>query len=383
MVPLGELIAPARIVRAGDTEYPILSMTMHEGLVDQSARFSKRIAGADLSMYRVVRRGQMVVGFPIDEGVLDFQQIYDSAIVSPAYGVWDICSPEEVDARFLSLFLRSPRAIAYYKEKLQGSTARRRSLPARVFGEIPVPLPWMDEQRRIAAILDQADAVRARRRELLNHLDELESSVFDAVMDEAEGVEIQRLGDIADLQGGRNLVADDLDLASTNRVLKISAVTSGSFLPGESKPLPSEYRPPAEHFVKSGDLLISRANTEELVGATAYVPSVPDGMVLPDKIWKFIWKRDADPYFYHALFSSGPVKRQIRRLATGTGGSMKNVSKTKLLAMLIPDISMDTQSEFSERAQAIRSQRATVQRALDADNELFASLQSRAFRGEL
>jgi len=71
-VPLGELIAKAKSARAGGSEYPLLSMTMHGGLVDQSRKFKKRVASDDLSDYKVVKRGQLVVGFPIDEAVLDF-----------------------------------------------------------------------------------------------------------------------------------------------------------------------------------------------------------------------------------------------------------------------------------------------------------------------
>ncbi|MET3164945.1 UNVERIFIED_ORG: hypothetical protein ABIB19_003376, partial [Arthrobacter sp. UYEF10] len=69
---LGGLIRPAKTMRAGGTEYPLLSMTMRNGLVPQGEKFKKRVAGADLSQYKVVQNGQLVVGFPIDEAVLAF-----------------------------------------------------------------------------------------------------------------------------------------------------------------------------------------------------------------------------------------------------------------------------------------------------------------------
>lgn len=91
MVKLGDVITPAKCERAGQRSFPLLSMTMHEGLVDQQEKFKKRVASEDVSSYKVIERGQLVVGFPIDEGVLDFQTRYDRAIVSPAYGVWGAC----------------------------------------------------------------------------------------------------------------------------------------------------------------------------------------------------------------------------------------------------------------------------------------------------
>ena len=121
VVALGELIVPARPVRAGAHEFPLLSMTMSSGLVDQKVKFKKRIASLDTSQYKVVSQGQLVVGFPIDEGVLDVQSSYPQAIVSPAYGVWDI-RDDLVDGSYLVRLLRSERALAYYRTKLQGTT---------------------------------------------------------------------------------------------------------------------------------------------------------------------------------------------------------------------------------------------------------------------
>ncbi|SIK30020.1 Type I restriction modification DNA specificity domain [Mycobacteroides abscessus subsp. abscessus] len=147
---------------------------MHHGLMDQSQKFKKTIASKDLSSYKVVKRGQLVVSFPIDEGVLDFQQLYDAAIVSPAYGIWDLIDPSIVDINYLGLALRSPRSLAYYKAKLQGSTARRRTLPKEVFLAMPVELPNIEEQKRrvlqtnLEKLIEQK---RARQHELFHELD--------------------------------------------------------------------------------------------------------------------------------------------------------------------------------------------------------------------
>lgn len=151
---------------------------MHNGLVDQDQKFKKRIASSDTSDYRVVDRGQLVVGFPIDEGVLSFQNKYDHAIVSPAYGIWNIAGTAAVIPAYLERFLRSPEALRFYRTKLRGSTARRRSLPKEVFLSMPIPLPSLPEQRRIAAIFDHADALHTKRRESLARLGELARSIF-------------------------------------------------------------------------------------------------------------------------------------------------------------------------------------------------------------
>ncbi|MDI1343656.1 MAG: hypothetical protein PSV22_06100 [Pseudolabrys sp.] len=152
MIALGELIVPAKVVRLGDSPHlPILSKTMSEGLVDQSVKFNKRIASEDLSDYKVVSRGQLVVGFPIDEGVVGVQRLYDRAVVSPAYAVWNI-DLNLVDADYLEAVLKHPRSLDYYRTKLRGSTARRRSIPRADFLALGFELPSKSDQLKIRAI---------------------------------------------------------------------------------------------------------------------------------------------------------------------------------------------------------------------------------------
>lgn len=267
---------------------------------------------------------------------------------------------------------------------MTGSAGQRR-VPVAFFQQLQVPLPPLDEQRRIAAILDQADAQRAKRRQVLDHLDALPQSLFHAMFgapdDAAEKVP---LAELAELSGGRSLVADDGLTDSPYRVLKISAVTAGQFKAAESKPLPRDYVPPPSHLVRSGDLLMSRANTTELVGAVALVHSAPTNVALPDKIWRFEWLDPrSEPAFYQALLSSPSVRRRISQLSSGTGGSMKNVSKAKLMKLELPLVGPEDQGAFARRVAQVKDQHHAAQRALAADDELFASLQSRAFRGEL
>ncbi len=249
---------------------------------------------------------------------------------------------------------------------------------------IQILVPPLNEQRRIAAILDHADALRAMRRQVLTHLDSLPQSIFhDMFGDPDEANETVPFGEVTALAGGRSLVADDSAAHSEYRVLKISAVTTGQFKPGESKSLPTGYVPPTGHLVRSGDLLMSRANTTELVGAVAYVVATPPNLALPDKVWRFEWKVDAQPIYWHALLSTPTIRRRISRLSSGTGGSMKNIAKAKLETMPVPRISVGRQREFAVRAAKVSQRGANMRRLRNLEDELFASLQARAFRGEL
>ena len=176
-VELGTLISPAKTVRCGDGNYPVLSMTMHNGLMFQDEKFKKVIASKDLSDYKVAYRNQLVISFPIDEGVLAAQRITDAGIVSPAYGIWNI-DQSRVLPEFLEYALRCNRAIQYYKAKLRGSTARRRSLPTPTLLAFTIPLPNVSEQCLILDILHKVRDVITYRESQIKQLDDLIKARF-------------------------------------------------------------------------------------------------------------------------------------------------------------------------------------------------------------
>ena len=177
MVELGTLIQQAKTVRCGSDDYPVLSMTMHDGLVFQDDKFKKIIASKDRSDYKVVKRNQLVISFPIDEGVLAAQRIVDAGIVSPAYGIWDI-DQEKILPEFLEYALRCDRALSYYKAKLRGSTARRRSLPTPTLLAFTVPLPGVSEQQFVLDVIHKAKKIIDNRSEEIQQLDNLVKARF-------------------------------------------------------------------------------------------------------------------------------------------------------------------------------------------------------------
>jgi len=302
-----------------------------------------------------------------------------------ASGEWIVFRGDSFVPEYLKHFLLSNAFHSQFMNTVAGvGGSLLRARPENVKA-IQLPLPPLPVQRRIAEILDEVDNIRAKRRSELAALDTLPQAVFHELFNSVvEPVETTTLGKIANLVGGRSIVANDQDTDSTFRVLKISAVTSGIYKPNESKSLPDEYIPPERHLVRKGDLLISRANTTELVGAVAYVNQTSGIHVLPDKIWRFDWKIP-EPIieYYFSLFRSPKMRLQMSALASGSGGSMKNISKTKLEQLPIPIPPLSLQQEFARRARAITAQRELVANALTADEELFAALQAAAFLGAL
>jgi len=259
------------------------------------------------------------------------------------------------------------------------------------FSDLEIPLPPLAEQKRIAGILDQADALRRLRRRAVDRLNTLGQAIFHEMFEDLisnpKGFPTVKISDvIAGFDTGKNLAADgNEDSKSPFRVLKVSAVTKGVYLPSESKPLPPGYEPPPSHIVHAGDLLFSRANTADLIGATAYVPDTPSGITLPDKIWRFIWddKTAIDKLFVHGLFATRGFRYEISKRASGTSGSMKNISKPKLLGIEFGLPPFVKQKRYAEARAAVDLRFKSLEQAVQQSETLFASLQQRAFRGEL
>ena len=296
---------------------------------------------------------------------------------------------DRADSRYLMHYLRQGHVLAEGERKMTGSAGQRR-VPEHFIADLTVLLPAVSEQRRIAAVLDQADALRAKRRAALARLDELTRAIFVETFGDLRANSMNwptvPVGEyVSKFQGGKSIEADGDNRSAKHRVLKVSAVTSMVFQPTESKPLSENYTPLPEHFLQNGDLLFSRANTTELVGAVAYVPNAPSNLLLPDKLWRFVWRSpvSADPLFIWALFQTPMIREEIGRRATGTSGSMKNISQEKLLAMptILPPLSV--QQAFARRFRKLEEIKAQqLLFAVEMDH-LFASLQHRAFTGAL
>jgi type I restriction enzyme S subunit len=287
---------------------------------------------------------------------------------------------DRLDHGYALHFLRRQQFRTAGKLRMTGSGGQQR-VPASYVADTMIPLPPLPEQGRIAAILDKADHLRTQRREALTQLDALTQSVFndmfggllpEAVLSDA----------VSALIGGKNIVGAD-DSTNPYRVLKISAVTSGQYLESESKALPSDYIHAADHVVRPGDVIISRANTTELVGATALVATTNGQTVLPDKLWRAVPTDEVDPRYLVTALQSDRIRAEISSRSTGSGGSMKNISKPKLFSVPIAIPPLELQQTFARRVAGIEHLKVQHRTQLAELDNLFESLQHRAFRGKI
>ncbi|KPL95699.1 hypothetical protein AN168_08435 [Vibrio splendidus] len=275
--------------------------------------------------------------------------------------------------------------------KITKNSVNQSSFNVKNFQDLKIPLPPLEIQKQIAAVLEKADQLRKDCQQMEQELNNLAQSVFidmfgDPVMNPKGWDKAPLSAIIEEFLGGKSLVAaDDQNTEYKNRVLKISAVTSGEFKSKESKPLPNDYEPQVEHFVKSGDLLFSRANTTELVGATTMVFDEHTGLVLPDKLWRFVWKdeKSLSPVFIWQQLCEAGVRKEISKLSSGSGGSMKNISKGKLNTLQIVLPPLELQQKFERIYLKLRVELSNNQQQVKFADQAFNSLMQKAFKGEL
>jgi type I restriction enzyme S subunit len=264
-------------------------------------------------------------------------------------------------------------------------------LSVKKIKDIEIPLPPLTEQKRIAAILDKADAIRRKRQQAIQLADDFLRAVFldmfgDPVTN-PKGWEVKPIAcGIASITSGWSAKGESYPCKSNEYgVLKISSVTSGKFKPEENKFIHNEDIPEGKKLVfpKKGELLFSRANTRELVAATCIVPSDHNNIFLPDKLWNVRTNKELLPEFVNYLIWQPRFKETLTSQATGTSGSMLNISKGKFEATDSIFPPLELQKKFKSIYWKVQELIARLDESLDECGNTFTSLSQKAFSGKL
>ena len=142
-------------------------------------------------------------------------------------------------------------------------------------------------------------------------------------------------------------------------VLKVGAVSFGKFDESQNKAFPQNLKPKDQYEVKSGDLIISRANITQYVGACALVENVRSKLMLCDKLFRVVWKKDSPvlPEYLNEILKIPHLRWQIENNLTGASPTMKNISKPALMALQFPlppiNIQQKIISEINSKKQEI------------------------------
>jgi type I restriction enzyme S subunit len=218
---------------------------------------------------------------------------------------------------------------------------------------LKVNVPSPDEQRRIADFLDaktaRIDQLTTLQTTVLDKLDQRDRAVRDCLIDDL----IDQVGElplrrfVSKIEQGASPQCENHPRESDRwGVLKLSAVKSGHFYPEANKQLPDDIEPAREYEVHEGDLLVSRANTPELVGDVAVAESAGPKLLLPDLIYRvgLDWRIRAD--FAVQVLLSTRVRRLIQATARGSSQSMVKLRGEDIREWPIPRANARQQQEL-------------------------------------
>lgn len=197
-----------------------------------------------------------------------------------------------------------------------------------------------------------------------------------------------RLGEfIVSIDAGKSFKCDEREpLANEIGVAKVSAVTWGEYNESESKTCMDASKVNKDYLIRSGDFILSRANTIDLVGACVIAKRVTKMIMLSDKTLRIVFDGFIQEYFLQYL-RSRMGRNQIMRLSTGNQESMRNIGQERIQSIVIPfcskietDVVIDiVESKLSDCDQLDQ----TLTTALQQAEALRQSILKKAFSGQL
>lgn len=293
---------------------------------------------------------------------------------------------KKVSASYLYHFLISPSFRNWTKVS---SGANIKNIRISELAEFEIRLPSLAEQHHAADILDKANAMRRKRQQAILLADEFLQSIFlnmfgDPVANPKDW-SIVELGSVLEtIESGTSPKCDSRQPEVGEwGVLKLGAVTYCKYNPAESKAMFLGDTPNKKDEVHAGDLLFTRKNTYDLVGASAIVESTPPNLLMPDLIFRLQTKKLINKYYLWALLTNPGMRARVQSLASGAAGSMPNISKQSLKGLKIPLPPIDLQYTYQD----IHMKTGSIKRKFEMASAHFLSLSNalsyKAFSGEL
>ncbi|EIU7138262.1 restriction endonuclease subunit S [Pseudomonas aeruginosa] len=174
------------------------------------------------------------------------------------------------------------------------------------------------------------------------------------------------LGDIVEsIETGKSVKCDERPpQGEENGLVKISAVTWGTFNEQESKTLFDSSHLKPEEKIQLGDFLISRANTLELVGSCVLVKQLSKNLYLSDKVLRLVLADESKPWLLTCLRTKNG-RKQIESLATGNQLSMRNISQQALKEIRIPLPPLAEQTRIAAKLDELLAQADTLKARID------------------
>jgi type I restriction enzyme, S subunit len=306
----------------------------------------------------------------------------------------ELATNQQINALICNREIAFPRYVFHYCKTLksiirnQGASTTLPLLPKGRFQELKISLPPIDQQRRIAAILDKAEELRRLRRQSIEQLDILSRSIFMEMFgDPKSNPKNWPIKIMADLFLTSPIfgsmippVPEKLGWLS----IRVGNIQNWSLDLSDKKYIDLQSESIERHRVKDGDLLLARAiASQDHLGKCIIAHPGEETWAFDSHIMRIRFDNNfAEPEFIRHLFMT-EGGRSLFLSASRKSTVQFNINTKEIAALKIPVPSITLQQEFAQRIEAIEQLKTKHRESLNHLDNLFASLQHRAFRGEL
>lgn len=374
-----------------------MSVSQYHGVRVRAEFTDEAPRAEDLSNYKVCCKGEIVVNrMSAYQGALGVSPV--DGLASPDYMVLRLRANH--DARYWEYLMRSHSFVSEMSARVRGVgtvDAKNVRTPRISFDElklIEVPKLSYTQERAIADFLDREtakiDALIEKQNNMISLLLERRSGALGALLDvdrvASPGPRLKH--HIASVRQGWSPQCNDWPAEDGSwAVLRAGCINGGRFRPWDNKELPDGLEPRRDTVVRVGDLIVSRANTRELVGGAAVVREPHPRLMLSDKLYAFALRKSANPDFVALVLRTRRYRDLIELEATGASPSMQNITQEVLrnLPMSLPDRQTQDQlaCETTARLQRTDALIAKAEEFVSFASERRAALITAAVTGQI
>lgn len=291
---------------------------------------------------------------------------------------------EKVFPKYLHYLLFSNHKFGVTKMFQNKTTGIINLQLSRYLEKSRIPVPALENQKKIAQILDDAAALRNKTEQLIKEYDALAQSIFlDMFGDPVYNKFKFPKGTIRDLvkeaKYGTSEKASD---EGKYPYLRMNNLTYEGYMDYSSMKFVTILdKDLHKYLVKKGDLLFNRTNSKELVGKTAIFDS-SEPMVIAGYLIRVRFNEKANPFYVRSYLNSIYGKLVLRNMCKSIVG-MANINAQELQNILILHPPIELQNQFAEKINLIEKQKELAKQELKESEDLFNCLLQKAFKGEL
>jgi type I restriction enzyme S subunit len=303
---------------------------------------------------------------------------------------------EGISSRYLQYFLNSSSFASFASHLNSGDRPR---VDFEQLTPYPFPVAPYEQQKHIVAEIEKQfsrlDEAIANLKRVKANLKRYKAAVLKAAVEgkffsiDPSGWARTNLGAVLKtIDAGRSFKCEErLPSIREIGVVKVSAVTWGTYDEEESKTCLDPDRIETRYFIKPGDFLFSRANTIQLVGRCVIAQKVTRKVMLSDKILRFHFTDTVVPHWVLYWLQSDIGRKEIERLSTGNQESMRNIGQERIrqIAFVLPGLEEQHAivAEVERRLSVIEELEAAVEANLTRADRLRQSILRQAFSGRL